>query len=243
MVNGKGVGICMNELEELARKYGTDKREPDDNEFSQCHGYTEKYHELFQDWATDQVKLLEIGIWEGGSHKMWKEYFPNGEIHGIDNFFGLYNKLHQEKPDIAEDEAVNNINQKISELSNFGIHVHTMDQMNKDRLKEDFQDNYFDIIIDDGGHASWQHQTSLSVLWLKLNSGGYYIIEDLDTCKEREFRQYDDIRSSTLWFLDNLADMKDVPFSYYISTVDLIKMQSEIDYIEIDGQLGIIKKL
>jgi len=37
----------------------------------------------------------------------------------------------------------------------------------------------FDIIIDDGSHASWHQQLTLRTLFPRLEKGGLYIIEDL----------------------------------------------------------------
>ena len=43
------------------------------------------------------------------------------------------------------------------------------------------QENYYDIIIDDGGHTMQQQQTSFAVLYSSLRKGGVYVIEDMNT--------------------------------------------------------------
>jgi hypothetical protein len=39
----------------------------------------------------------------------------------------------------------------------------------------------FDIIIDDGGHANFQHLASIRALWPHVRPGGLYVIEDIET--------------------------------------------------------------
>lgn len=45
----------------------------------------------------------------------------------------------------------------------------------------------FDCIIDDGGHRMKHHQTSLQTLWPHPKDGGWYAIEDLQTCYNPNF--------------------------------------------------------
>lgn len=74
-----------NDLELLARKYGTDKRTNDAGQ-NIYHGYTDTYYELFKDDRYDKLNILEIGVQNGFSHKMWADFFPNSMIYGIDTF-------------------------------------------------------------------------------------------------------------------------------------------------------------
>ena len=78
------------DLDALARLLGTDKS-------SYVHGYTRLYETHFASRRPTVRRLLEIGVgginsWhgyettEGGqSLRMWRDYFPNAEIVGIDN--------------------------------------------------------------------------------------------------------------------------------------------------------------
>ena len=61
-------------LQELAFMYGTDKLE---------HGYIPFYEKHL---PKNTKKLLEIGVKEGRSIRMWQKYFPETEIHGLDLF-------------------------------------------------------------------------------------------------------------------------------------------------------------
>jgi len=57
-------------LTNLADKYGTDKG-------SENHYYTEVYEYFFLPIKHKARKICEIGIGEGASMKMFKDYFPN----------------------------------------------------------------------------------------------------------------------------------------------------------------------
>lgn len=75
---------------EIAIKHKTDKC-PQNR-----HDYTPKYYELMKDKRESAKKILELGIGSygtmkhveeyqiGASLKMWKEFFPNAQIYGVD---------------------------------------------------------------------------------------------------------------------------------------------------------------
>src|SRR6266478_4368224 len=65
-------------LSQLAIKYGSDK-------WSAKHSYTKFYWEQFKDRRDTVRKVVEIGVGEGASLRMWREFFPNAEIWGADN--------------------------------------------------------------------------------------------------------------------------------------------------------------
>src|SRR5262245_59478220 len=76
-------------LDVLARYYGTDKS-------SQTHGYTRLYEQHFRRRRVGVRSVLEIGVggvtsgtgYEtttgGQSLRMWRDYFPDDELVGID---------------------------------------------------------------------------------------------------------------------------------------------------------------
>jgi cephalosporin hydroxylase len=47
-------------------------------------GYLERYDSILQPLLDRDVKLLELGIHEGGSLLLWRDYFPKSTIVGID---------------------------------------------------------------------------------------------------------------------------------------------------------------
>jgi len=212
----------MNELEILARKYGTDKRNNDPGQ-SIYHGYTDAYYKYMFPRKHDIKNLLEIGVREGYSHSMWADFLPNAKIYGIDNF---------------SDPACSVSKEEIE--SNPKIKVIVGDQSDKDTTRK-FEDIPLDIIIDDGSHMSWHQQKSFDLLWDYLLLGGYYFIEDLAVCYERKFREFDNARSSTLDWLQTIKNGI-IPFSYYIKEERMNEIFNQFETISSFGELFIIQK-
>lgn len=122
---------------------------------SSYHCYLELYDEHFSTYRGKNINFLEIGIHLGDSLNIFNEYFENATITAID----IQNMSHLQKKNIRI--------------------VHG-DQSDRSLLKE-FEDNFYQIIIDDGSHKMEHQQVSFGVLFKKLKSGGLYIIEDLHT--------------------------------------------------------------
>lgn len=149
----------MSVLLELCRtnKYDTDKFVTDNTVttwISVKHSYVEAaYGKLFEK-NLDIKNVLEIGIWKGGSHLLWRDYFPNATVTGID--VGHCNELtNQERiiqviTDAYTDQAVNL-----------------------------FDDGSFDIIIDDGPHTLHTMKYVVEKYLPKLSKNGILCIEDI----------------------------------------------------------------
>ena len=146
-------------LQELANKYATDKRESD-------HNFVEFYVKHFEKLRYLKLNVCEIGIlnhpdkknrpYEGASLLMWKDYFCNSGIHGID--INNHKHLEQER-----------------------IRIYIADQGNRKQLTQLFGNALLDIIIEDGSHFMHHQQISLGCLFKNLKSGGIFVIEDLHT--------------------------------------------------------------
>ena len=74
------------ELCEIGKKYDTDKSSQRNNitDIRHCHPYTLFYDGLFKNKKNETLKIAELGILNGESLLMWKEYFTNAEIYGFD---------------------------------------------------------------------------------------------------------------------------------------------------------------
>jgi hypothetical protein len=137
-------------LDALAVHYGTDKS-------SKIHGYTRIYETHLAGWKYRPVRLLEIGVGSGGSLRMWSDYFPNGQIFGLDC-------RASSQP---ADERI-----KVFQGSQ-------ADGATLDRLAA--VAGPFDVIIDDGSHRWSEQILALERLYPRLAPGGLYAIEDLHT--------------------------------------------------------------
>ena len=157
----------MTELSKIASNYRTDKGVT----YTNSHCYTEIYDQYFKKLRDEnrKVYIMEIGIQYGHDLLMINEYFKgNCEIFGYDidttklQFdISKYDNIHISEVDINDREYFDEIfNQKYLEAA-VGIIP------------------YFDIIIDDGSHRSYDIINGLSILHKQLNKDGIYIIEDL----------------------------------------------------------------
>jgi hypothetical protein len=70
----------------LATLYGTDKGPAEDPASGLWvgHNYTPHYERHFEPLRALPVTLLEIGVREGASLRMWAEWFTNAQIIGVD---------------------------------------------------------------------------------------------------------------------------------------------------------------
>lgn len=171
------------DLTSLAEIYQTDKWGR--------HFYTPIYHHWFRDLRYHEVRLLEIGIGGyaksrqgGNSLRMWKNFFPKGQITGID----LYDKR-----DLGENR----------------IHIYTGDQSDVDFLKQvSSKEGPFNIIIDDGSHMQSHMITSFETLFPLMSPGGIYVIEDTQTSYWPKFEgsttEMDTIPSSMNYFISRV---------------------------------------
>ena len=133
----------MTTLSQLATKHKTDKG-------PSCHNYTQTYEQMFEGIRQEKLKILEIGVLDGASVRMWSDYFPNAEIHGID------------------------VNEDCSAFADDRITIHIGDQGNRRFLESIGVE--FDIVIDDGSHRVDDQIASFKVLW--PNTRLIYIVED-----------------------------------------------------------------
>jgi len=156
-------------LTQLGLKYKTDKSYP--------HFFTEFYSKHFENNRNNIKNILEIGIDNGRSLKMWKEYFENAIIYGID--------IHPACL-INEDRIVSKL----------------ISQTNFDLFDKEFKSIEFDIIIDDASHINSHQINGFKNSFKYVKSGGFYVLEDLHT----SFMEghWKDTNISTYEFLKNL---------------------------------------
>lgn len=140
----------MNTLLDLAIKHGTDKAE---------HGYIPFYEAHL---PKNPVRILEIGCLKGASLRMWREYFPNTEIHCLDLF-----REHKPPEDIE------------------GV-IYWEGSQTDQYILEQLRRIDFDVIIDDGSHNSIDQLVSF---WSLIGATKLYVCEDLHCAKDEPYRQ------------------------------------------------------
>jgi len=133
-------------LKQICSIYATDKN---------ClHCYVDEvYEDLFKDIRNSAKKVLEIGVDNGGSILMWKEYFSEAKIIGIDN---------KDCSQLADRDRVEFIKADAYKVE-LG-----------DKLPNDF-----DVIIDDGPHTLESMTFMIKEYIHKINKNGIAVIEDI----------------------------------------------------------------
>jgi hypothetical protein len=123
------------------------------------HFYIDTYEKLFQNKKNEYVNILEIGILEGGSIKLWRDYFVNGKIHAVDI------NLNHLKSDILNDKQITIYGKHNAYEHNF-INAHLSD------IK-------FDYLIDDGPHSLESMIFFIQNYTKLLTDDGVLVIEDV----------------------------------------------------------------
>ena len=173
-------GDSNNELVQIALKFNSTKiTDPE------CSHYCDFYAQHFEPLKDANLRILEIGVKEGDSLIIWKEYFKNRLIFGLEkNAEPLHGFVHEK------------------------IKVFIGDQTNIETLKNITREaGPFDIIIDDASHVMSHHQISFNYLFRNsLADNGMYVIEDLGTSYWHDWEGGLHKATSTIEFLKNLID-------------------------------------
>jgi hypothetical protein len=156
-------------LEILGSKYGTDK--VDGTHTYKDSNYCNIYDKHFNSIRNTVTKFVEIGIKDGCSLRMWKEYFPNATIYGVD------------------------IDPSCKQYEEDRIKCIIGDQNNEEFLME-LKDTIgeYDILLDDGSHITKHQIKSFDILYENCKTNGFYIIEDL-RCSYENYLNHHDIRT------------------------------------------------
>lgn len=155
----------MKTLEEISYQFKSDKG-------AIYHNYLEIYEKHFSKFRNSLNNFLEIGLWEGESLKMWRDYFTTGNLVGVD----ILDLSHIKLPNTQ---------------------IHICDQSDRIQLNKLVQKTFsqYDIIIDDGGHMMHQMQITLGYMFKYLAPGGVFVIEDLHTCGNPSYNRGGDIQT------------------------------------------------
>ncbi|MEH2487036.1 rhamnosyltransferase WsaF family glycosyltransferase [Bradyrhizobium sp. AZCC 2230] len=149
--------------------------------------YLDEYDRLFASMWDRPVRLLEIGVQNGGSLDVWSKFFPNAEaIVGCDINADCA-RLTYDDPRISVivgDANASETQRRILQRS-----------------------GHFDIIIDDGSHLSCDIVKSFALYFPILAEGGLFIAEDLHCSYWNKFEGGLYYPYSSMTFFKRLADV------------------------------------
>jgi hypothetical protein len=131
-----------------------------DTDVHKWHHYFDIYTRHFSPYRDRPIKMLEIGVFRGGSLRMWKDYFhPDSTIVGID-----------------VDKSC-----KDHEIVERNVFVRIGSQADPEFLAAvNAEFGPFDIILDDGSHKTHHQNISFGALFRPaLKDGGCYMVEDV----------------------------------------------------------------
>ena len=152
--------------------------------------YFKIYDELFSAYRDKDIIFVEIGVLNGGSLFMWRDFFGSkARIIGID------------------------LNPNAKKWEKFGFEIFIGSQSNENfwnKFKKEV--GPIDIVIDDGGHTYEQQIITTEALVDSIKDGGLIVIEDTHTSYMEKFgpKKY-----SFIEYTKNMIDFINQRFSRF----------------------------
>ncbi|MDX8481263.1 glycoside hydrolase family 99-like domain-containing protein [Mesorhizobium sp. VK24D] len=149
--------------------------------------YLDEYERIFSRYRNRPVRILEIGVQNGGSLEIWGRFFPQAELIlgcDINRNCGLLHFDDARIGVVVGDANLEDTQRNIVEKS-----------------------ETFDVIIDDGSHRSADIIRTFARYFPHLADGGTFVVEDLHASYWRDFEGglYDPL--SSLSFFKRLLDL------------------------------------
>ena len=125
------------------------------------HSYLDVYTELFEPLKDEKINLIEIGIYLGGSIRLFEDWFTQANIIGYDVTFEFIRVPFKSK-------------KILKNCMDFSL--------------DEFKDNPPHIIIDDASHVIEQQLKMVEICYPQLQEGGILIIEDIQNIQQNKFK-------------------------------------------------------
>ena len=143
--------------------------------------YFDVYERTFARFVGRGITFVEVGVDAGGSLLMWKAYFQNARIIGVD------------------------VDPAARDLTRYGIEIFIGDQES-----EAFWDEFYksvgpiDVLLDDGGHHNREQIVTVDHALRHVRNHGVVMVEDVHTSYMRQF--LNPARHSFINFAKHLVD-------------------------------------
>jgi len=159
-----------------------------------AHGYSQFYEKFFSEKKDKNCNILELGSFYGNACASLFFYFKYSQIYSGDIYPDLFRY-------------------KSKRINNFFIDTSSEDSIKKTLLNKKIS---FDIIIEDAGHFLKDQIISLFLLFRKLNSGGLFIIEELDFPDTRKDMNINNEKPSLRNILLSIIEKKEFDSKYVL---------------------------
>ena len=176
------------------------------------HGYGIFYQKYFENLRSNNLKILEVGSFHGNASAALYFYFKKSKLFAADIY-----------PDLFRYRS--------NRIENFYVNSSDENSIQKNIIDK-FSDN-FDIIIEDAGHSLKDQIISLFMLFKKLNSGGLFIIEELDFPDTRKDMNLMNEKPTLREILFKFKKEKKLLNSKYIQKNDRDNFLDSIESLEI----------
>jgi hypothetical protein len=127
------------------------------------HSYVELYDDILKDKKHTATDVCEIGVYHGGSIKLWKDYFPRANVYALDI------KDRTDNWDGVKDPRIKLF------LDN--------DAYDPDFVERVLGNKRFDMILDDGPHTLPSMKLAIKHYLPLLKKDGIFMIEDVQDIK------------------------------------------------------------
>ena len=127
--------------------------------------YFPVYDRLFAPWVGRPLTFVEVGVFNGGSLLMWRDYFgPQARIIGVD------------------------FNPEARRLESDGFEIHIGNQADPAFWREFLAKvRPIDVFLDDGGHTFEQQIVTVDSVLPAMVDGGLVVVEDTHTSYQSDF--------------------------------------------------------
>ena len=128
------------------------------------HSYLDLYHDLLKHKKETALNVLEVGIYKGGSIKLWDDYFTNATVYGLD----IMNETH------VWDYLKNKDTVKLFTSTDAYNHVFVKTNFLDKNIKCDF-------MLDDGPHTLQSMYSFIKLYSQIMTDDGILIVEDVQS--------------------------------------------------------------
>jgi demethylmacrocin O-methyltransferase len=180
------------------------------------HKYTPLYHTRLNEHRHEKFHMLEFGYGVGKSVKMWLDYFTSANLVSVDI---------RDVPDFKHPrfEYVQSDQIDIQTMSRVIVNYHE-----------------FFLIIDDASHVPEDQQFTLGYMFPFVESGGWYVIEDLK-CKRNHSDRLPQCKK-TIPVLQKYIDTAGLFDSPALNEHQKMYLRDHIKSIKIYNKIAFIRK-